>query len=285
MMSPIRREVLNGLFVLVISTLLSAAIAAFEIKFNLQLWVLIVMAVAIAVGGYVVFEFVMSNEEELKKTEQRELEWLKRVGTPARMELNREGEATSVFALNEAANAMSPGSDITVLLYVGSEPHRREATTIRNRSFGVLVEMAKNGRFREYKRIICFDHHVLANDPELKSGVLRVGEGPGTIDRGMGEHCRAMLQTKGCSLYVAPALLRFSVIMFGVDKVSISVETSDPNSGGRTAVGIIFFSDPPNGEIVEQFRQMERETERHMVAVHTIRFPEDAEPRAELANR
>ncbi len=49
-MNPIRREVLNGLFVLVISTLLSAAIAAFEIKFNLQLWLLIVMAAAIAVS-------------------------------------------------------------------------------------------------------------------------------------------------------------------------------------------------------------------------------------------
>ncbi len=51
-MNPIRREVLNGLFVLVISTLLSAAIAAFEIKFNLQVWLLIVMAAAIAVRPF-----------------------------------------------------------------------------------------------------------------------------------------------------------------------------------------------------------------------------------------
>jgi len=35
-MNPIRREVLNGLFVIVLSRLLSAAIAAFEIKFDLQ---------------------------------------------------------------------------------------------------------------------------------------------------------------------------------------------------------------------------------------------------------
>jgi hypothetical protein len=58
---PIRREVLNGLFVLVLSTLLSAGIAAFQIKFNLQVWVLIVMGVAIAVSGYVIFEFALGS--------------------------------------------------------------------------------------------------------------------------------------------------------------------------------------------------------------------------------
>jgi hypothetical protein len=47
----------------------------------------------------------------------------------------------------------------------------------------------------------------------------------------------------------------------------------------------MFFYDPPNGEIVEQFRQIERANERRMVAVHKIVFPEDAEPTAELATR
>jgi hypothetical protein len=46
-MNRIRREVLNGLFVLVLSTLLSAAVAAFQLKFNLQVWAFIVMGVAI----------------------------------------------------------------------------------------------------------------------------------------------------------------------------------------------------------------------------------------------
>ena len=96
----------------------------------------------------------------------------------------------------------------------------------------------------------------------------------------MGEHCRQIMETKGCSLYVAPAVLRLNVVLYGVDKVSISVETAERNTGGRLAAGLIFFSGPPNGEIVEQFRQMERETERRMVAVHKIRFPEDAEPTA-----
>jgi hypothetical protein len=37
----------------------------------------------------------------------------------------------------------------------------------------------------------------------------------------------------------------------------------------------MFFHDPPNGEIIEQFRQIVRETERRMVAVHKVIFPED----------
>ena len=66
---------------------------------------------------------------------------------------------------------------------------------------------------------------------------------------------------------------------------SISLETVDQGAGGRRIAGGLFFCDPPNGEIVEQFRQMERETERRMVAVHTIRFPEDEAPTASLATR
>jgi len=281
-MNTVRREVLNGLFVLVISTLLSAAIAAFEIKFNLQLWLLIVMAAAIAVGGYVVFEYVFSAED-------REKEWLRRVGTPARLELNQEGEASGIMAIAEAVDAMKVGSDLTIMFYVGQEGGResalwKQSNAVRDRAVTGLLEQVKHGRILEYKRVATFDQNVLATDPELKLGVIRVGEGPGTIDRTMGEHCSQMLQTKGCSLYVAPAVLRFVVIMYGADKVSMTVETSDQETGGRTAIGVIFFCDPPNGEIVEQFRHMERATERRMVAVHKIIFPEDTESTAKPAN-
>ena len=124
---------------------------------------------------------------------------------------------------------------------------------------------------------------MLANDHELRSGILRVGEGPGTIGRELGNHCRLVMETKGCSLYIAPVVLRAFVEMYGVDKVSLSVETTDPNTGGRAIAGSLFFSDPPNGEIIEQFRQMERATERRMVAVHKIRFPEDELPTSEAA--
>jgi hypothetical protein len=102
-MNPIRRELLNGMFVLVVASLLSAAFAAFQVTFNLQLFVFIVIGVAIGVGGYVVFEFVLSAEE-------REKEWLKRVGTPARLELNQEGETAGIIAIADTIRAMSPSS-------------------------------------------------------------------------------------------------------------------------------------------------------------------------------
>ena len=285
-MSPIRREVLNGLFVLVISTLLSAAIAAFEIKFNLQVWLLIVIGVAIAVSGYVMFEIALGI---MTSAAEREKEWLKRVGTPARLELDEEGVSSGMTAAAEAVKAMSPGSDYTVMYYVGSEGGSetlgKEASAIRGKSFNSFLEQLKRGTLREYKRIICFDHDVLVNDHKLKSGVLRVGEGPGTIDRLMGEHCRLMMETKGCSVYVAPAVLRSIVALFGVDVVSMTIEAAEQNTGGRRTAGLMFFCDPPNGEIIEQFRQMERATERRMVAVHKIVFPEDTESPAKLATR
>src|SRR5215475_14046016 len=110
-MNPIRREVLNGLFVLILSTLLSAAIAAFQIKFNIGAWVLIVMTIAIAVSGYVIFE---NSLGVAAATELREQEWLKRVGNPARLVLNQEGEARVPVAIAEAIRSMKPGSDYTV---------------------------------------------------------------------------------------------------------------------------------------------------------------------------
>lgn len=296
-MNPIRRELLNGLFVLVVASLLSVAFAEFQVNFNVQLWVLILIGVAIAVSGYVMFEMAlgyMASTEEREKasaeaTRRREEEWLKRVGTPARLALNQEGVAASMVALGEAVKAMRPGSDYTVMSYFDSEggkesPALKATNAIREERFSTILEQLKRGKIREYKRIICFDHDVLANDHELKSGILRVGEGPGTIGRTMGDHCRLMLETKGCSLYVAPAVLRSVVVLCGLDQASISVETTD-QGGGRTIAGYMLFSDPPNGEIIEQFRQMERATERRMVAVHKIRFPEDEAPTAELATR
>jgi hypothetical protein len=246
------------------------------------------MAIAIAVGGYVVFEFVLSSErretEGQKKTEQRELEWLKRVGNPARLEL---GNAAAIALSIDSVRTMKPGSDYTVMLYIdreGGSPtggmQGREAI------YRTILEQLKRGTIREYKRLICFDRDVLASDPELKSGVLRVGEGPGTINRDLGEHCRFMLETKGCALYIAPVVLRSNTVVFiGADKVNETVDTVDQETGTRTIVGGLFFYDPPNGEIIEQFRQIERATERRMVAVHEIRFPEDEAPTVSPATR
>ena len=144
-MNPIRRELLNGLLVLVVASLLSVAFSAFQVSFNALLWVLILIGIAIAVSGYVIFEIALRNmvsaeDRELRfmaSTEDREKEWLKRVGTPARLELNREGEATGIVAISEAVNAMSPGSDITIMQYIGSEgggesPLWRDSNAIRD---------------------------------------------------------------------------------------------------------------------------------------------------------
>jgi hypothetical protein len=286
-MNPIRRELLNGLFVLVVASLLSAAFAAFQVEINLQLWVLILIGVCVAVGFYVVFDltlrYVASTETReaasAELTRQREERWLKRVGTPVRLELHAGGEGLgTAAAVIDALKATKPGSDLTFLTWVSPEGGNETVLTeeVRARVFSSIRELVKRGTIREYKQILCFDHFVLANDHELRSGILRVGEGPGTIGRELGNHCRLVMETKGCSLYVAPVVLRAFVELYGTDKVSLSVETTDPTTGGRAIAGSLFFSDPPNGEIIEQFRQMERETEKRLVAVHKIVFPEEA---------
>ena len=161
----------------------------------------------------------------------------------------------------------------------------KEARDSREELYNTILEMLKNGTIREFKRIICFDHDVLENDRELEAGILRVGEGPGTIDSLMGDHCRLLLRNKGCSLYVAPVVFRAIVGLYGVDKASITVDTVDQGAGARRVAGVLVFHDPPNGEIIEQFRQIVRTTERRMVAVREIRFSEDTAQTAELATR
>jgi hypothetical protein len=307
-MRPVRRELLNGLFVLVLASLIHAAFEAFHLKFDVHLWALIVIGVAIAVSGYVVFEialgFMVSTENRelafmaatedrervaTEATRKREEEWLKRVGTPARLELNVDeaGVGAAMTSVVEAVKAMRPGSDYAIMIYYGSEGGKESA--ISNEAlenlFGTVLELLKRGAIREYKRIICFDHDVLENDQSLKSGVLRVGEGPGTISRLMGDHCRVMMKTKGCYLYVAPVVLRSFVGLYGVDKASITLEIVDQSPGGRRIASVMLFSDPPNGEIIEQLRQIERATERRMVGVHKICFPEELASTADRATR
>jgi hypothetical protein len=279
-MNPIRRELLNGLFVLVLSTLLSAAIAAFEIKFNLQVWVLILVATAVALSGYVVFEFVLSAEH-------REKEWLKRLGTPARLEMGLTPGAAGTGLMIEAVKAIKPGSDLTIMLYFdrdgGRSYNQAVSDPVREQFYASVMEQLRGGVIHEYKRLICFELDVFANDHELRSGILRAGEGPGTINKSVAEHCRLMLNTPGCFVYVAPVIMRNFVALYGVDRASMSVDTVDRDTGTRARLGVLLFHDPPNGEIVEQFRQIERETERRMVAVHKIRLPEDELATSEAA--
>jgi hypothetical protein len=287
-MNPIRRELLNGVFVLVLASLMSAVFAAFQISFNVQLWVLILIGIGIAVSGYVVFEITLPfMSASVESTRHREEEWLRRVGNPARLELGMGGTAgiAGVSMVVDAVKAMKTGSDLTIMLDLGSLGGHESPVLdeTQEQVFSAIMEQLRRGTIREYKRILCFDHSLLANDLELKSGILCVGQGPGTINKTLAEHCRWMLETKGCSLYVAPVVLRHFVGLFGTDKAAIGIETIDRDTGARRVLGMMFFYDPPNGEIVEQFRQLERATERRMVAVHKIRFPEDALPTAEVA--
>ena len=288
-MNPIKRELLNGLFVLVLASLMSAAFAAFQISFNLQLWVLILIGIGIAISGYVGFEITLRfMATSMESTRHREEEWLTRVGKPARLELGMGGTAgIAGFAmLVDAVKAMRTGSDLTMMICIGSQEGRESAVPdeAQEQVFGSITEQLRRGTIREYKRILCFDHDVLANDLELKAGILRVGEGPGTINKVLAEHCRWMLETKGCFLYVAPVVFRHYVGLFGTDKAATSIETFEPDTGVRRVTGTLFFYDPPNGEIVEQFRQLERATERQMVAVRKIVFHEDAVSTAEVAH-
>jgi hypothetical protein len=259
----------------VVASLLSVAFSAFQVSFNPQLWVLILMAIAIAVAGYIVFEFVLSAEH-------RETEWLKRIGTPARFEGGPNWGGKGGEAFLDAIRTMTPGTDYTALTYVGTiNPLEVKA---REEVFTLILEQLRRGAIREYKRIICFDPDVLAKDQELRSGVLRVGEGPGTVDKPMGEHCGLMMTVKGCSVFVAPALVSASFVLYGSEKAAMTVETvTEDNRRSRTIAGILFFCEPPNGEIIEQFRQLERATERRMIAVRDIRFPEGPTPTADRA--
>jgi hypothetical protein len=297
-MNPIRREMLNGLLVLVVASLMSVAFSAFQVSFNALLWVLILMGIAIAVSGYILFEItlgVITSAEDREKasaesTRLREEEWLKRVGTPARLELGLAEGSAGIGIQIEAVKTMKPGSDLTAMLYVDREGGGSDAYLIadqaREQFYASIMEQLRSGVIRDYKRLICFDHEVLANDPELMSGVLKVGEGPGTISKRAAEDCRLMLETPRCFVYVAQVVMRnYFIALYGTDKALMTVDTFVRETGSRSVLGVMLFHDPPNGEIVEQFRQMERATERRMVAVHTIRFPEDAEPTAELATR
>lgn len=278
-MKPLRRELLNGLLVLVVASLLSVAFSAFQVSFNPQLWVLILMAIAIAVGGYILFDITLGV---IRSAEDRETEWLRRVGTPALLDLNT-AESRSTAGINAATRSvkgMNPGSDLTLVVYIDSGGGRNvilPEEAVRE-LYATIEDRVTRGTIREYRRILCFDHEAFATDRELSAGILRVGEQTGTIHRAIGEHCRWMLHTKGCFLYVAPVIMRAIVGLYGPHKAGFSFETIDPIDGKRTMAGVMMFSDPPNGEIIEQLRQLERETEKRMIAVHKIRFPEDANP-------
>lgn len=278
---------MNGLFVLVVASLMSTGVAAFQVNFNLQLWVWILIGVSIALGFYVVFELTLGfMASTAESTRRREEEWLKRVGNPARLALDLTHTGAAIGLQIDTVKALKTGSDLTIMLYFdhdGGAGGLGVTDDARKKLYDSIIEQIWRSTIREYKRFICFDADVFASDRDAQSGILRVGTGPGTINRSVAEHCRMMIETKGCSVFVAPVIMRNYLALWGADKASISVDTVDRETGARTVLGVIFFHDPPNGEIIEQFREVVGATEKRMVAVHKIRFPEDAAPKAKLA--
>src|SRR5712691_7372795 len=87
-MEPVPQR--HSVLVLVVASLLSVAFSEFQVSFDVHHWVLILMGIAIAVSGYIMFEMglgYMASTEERERAiaesmRQRDDEWLKRVGTP-----------------------------------------------------------------------------------------------------------------------------------------------------------------------------------------------------------
>src|SRR5262245_50833529 len=113
-MNPMRRELLNGLFVLVVASLMSAAFAAFQVNFNIEFCVLVLIGVGIAVSGYVMFEIALGY---MATAEQRKKTWIKRIGTPARFELNEGATTSAGDAIWDAIKVLTPSADYISISY------------------------------------------------------------------------------------------------------------------------------------------------------------------------
>lgn len=143
-MKPLRRESLNGLLVLVIASLLSVAFSTFQVTFNALLWVLILMGIAIAVSGYILFEITL---RVITSAENRETEWLKRVGTPARIVTRQEGESgvsSGLAVLADILKDMTPAVITPSCSMVGSEggsatPFGKEGQATREKGFNLIL--------------------------------------------------------------------------------------------------------------------------------------------------
>src|SRR5262245_39158801 len=112
----------------------------------------------------------------VQSTRHREEEWRTRGGNPARLELRMGGTAgmPGLALLGGAVKAVRAGSDLRMMIWLGSQEGRERAVPdeAQEQVFGSITEQLRRGTIREYKRILCFDHDVLANDLELKSGIL-----------------------------------------------------------------------------------------------------------------
>ena len=178
--------------------------------------------------------------------------------------------------LSALLNSIGPETEVIIATYVDAQsaraPHySAELIRLAAEYYARLLERTdKDKGAISYKRILCFDRNVFSADEYLQKGTLRTGEGPGTIPNAAVEHCRTMLLRSGCSLYVAPVVFPGDIALFGTQDAVITFRRFDAESGLVKIAGVFFFSDPPNGGIIEDLKQIVRDTEKELVAVRRI---------------
>ncbi len=78
-MKRFQRELINGLFVLIVGSLMSAAFEAFHVEFNIIAWSLIILGLAVATSAHATFSATLGF---MSSAEDREQEWLRRASAP-----------------------------------------------------------------------------------------------------------------------------------------------------------------------------------------------------------
>jgi hypothetical protein len=215
-----KRELLIWLIGLVLGASLDiAARAAIERTTEIQLWAVILMSIAIALGGYFLNQYRLVAEERAadwvksaaeredewaKSTKEREDEWLKRVGTPAKL-TNDLKEGEFYRAISGLLAEIKKGADVTVVTYLGrnyarSGEHYTANYIERAREYlDCYLKLYNKEVIGYYKRIICFDPDVFRDCSDLKSGVLRIGREPHNITGLLAEHCKLMLEKESAA--------------------------------------------------------------------------------------
>ena len=79
------------------------------------------------------------------------------------------------------------GSDFTVMFHAdrdGGRSHSYAGTDkAREQFYDLIMQQMRRGVIREFKRLVCFDPDVLANDHELQSGILHSVRDPEPLIR------------------------------------------------------------------------------------------------------
>lgn len=265
------RELVNTLFLIVLAGFLHVVLDKFRdsLALDYQLWSTIWVGMALTLSGYAVFRFMLFAQ-------RRDREWRAQVGTPASMMYDVDG-GKYYHLLRTMLESMKPDDEVRVIAYYGrqggiEDREADEAKSHRTRYFDCLLDLAQNGKIQRYERVICFDKETYEQDVALKRRELVVGKGPGTVTRHMAEHCERMKPMERCSVQLAPARFNADIVMLGNQRIVMSVDTVDHDTGIRKTAGALVFSSPPNEEIVRTLRRIIDDTRKHAVALERVSF-------------